>query len=84
MANAALSNFMTGSPGLLEAIQQVAHKEGRMANQMVERATATLRDLSEGKEVSPEDLEHAKKLLEFVSEGTLNYVAQIQESHPGI
>lgn len=84
MANAALSNFMTGSPGLLEAIQDVAHKEGRMANQMAERAIATLLDLSEGRKVSEEDLAHATKLLEFVSEGTLIYVQQIQESNPGI
>lgn len=73
-----------GIPGLLEAIQEVAHKEGRMANQMAERASATLRDLSEGREVSEEDLAHAVKLLEFVSAGSLNYVQQIQETHPGI
>jgi hypothetical protein len=84
MSNGALSNFVSGSPGLLEAIQEVAHKEGRMANQMAERAIATLRELAEGHEVSEEDLAHTIQLLEFVSEGTLIYVQQIQESHPGI
>lgn len=80
MANSALGQFITGCPGLLESIQEVAHKDGRMANQMAERAVRTLRDLADGKEVGPEDLEHAMKLLEFVSKGSLDYVQRIQES----
>ena len=65
---------------LLEEIQAVAYREGRMASEMAPRAAATLDALAEGKEVSDADLEHAKKLLEFVSIGTLNYVQRLQQS----
>jgi hypothetical protein len=63
---------------LHDIIQEYAGREGRMASEMAEEVVATLRTLADGGEVSEARMKEAKKLLEFVSMGTLEYVQRLQ------
>jgi hypothetical protein len=69
---------IAGDQALHDIIQEYAGKEGRMANLMAEGVVATLRTLADGGEVSEAQLKEAKKLLEFISMGTLDYVQRLQ------
>lgn len=65
--------------GLKDDIQKVAHGDARMASEMVERAVKTLKASASCQEVSEGDVEHTKKLLEYVSRGALAFVQRLQE-----